>query len=54
MTEAPTAKKGRLVRISDALRARDWLGLGLELAVVTIGVLLAFEIEQWGQRRNAV
>jgi hypothetical protein len=52
MTEAPTAKKARLMRISNALRARDWLGLVLELAVVTIGVLLAFEIEQWGQRRN--
>jgi hypothetical protein len=52
MTETPTAKKARLVRVSNALRARDWLGLVLELAVVTIGVLLAFEIEQWGQRRN--
>ena len=52
MTETPTTKKGRLARVSDALRARDWLGLFLELAVVTIGVLLAFEIEQWGQRRN--
>lgn len=52
MTEATTTKKPRLVRLSNALRARDWLGLVLELAVVTIGVLLAFEIEQWGQRRN--
>ncbi|HEY7004972.1 MAG TPA: hypothetical protein VH392_00665 [Sphingomicrobium sp.] len=52
MTEAPATKKARLVRLSDALKARDWLGLLLELAVVTIGVLLAFEIEQWGQRRN--
>jgi hypothetical protein len=52
MSEAPATKKPRLVRVSDALRARDWLGLALELAVVTIGVLLAFEIEQWGQQRN--
>lgn len=52
MTEASTTKKARLVRVRDALRARDWLGLVLELAVVTIGVLLAFEIEQWGQQRN--
>src|SRR3954467_14229839 len=52
MTGIPTTKKARLVRLSDALRARDWLGLVLELAVVTIGVLLAFQIEQWGQRRH--
>jgi hypothetical protein len=52
MTESRTTKKARLVRLSDALKVRDWLGLVLELAVVTIGVLLAFQIDQWGQRRH--
>jgi hypothetical protein len=52
MAETPAMKKARLIRFSDALRARDWLGLVLELAVVTIGVLLAFQIDQWGQRRH--
>ena len=42
----------RLGRLRDALRGRDWLGITIELLVVTLGVLLAFEIEQWGQRRE--
>lgn len=42
----------RLSRLRDALRGRDWLGIAIELLVVTLGVLLAFEIEQWGQRRE--
>jgi hypothetical protein len=41
-----------LERISDAVRDRDWLGIGIEVAVVTIGVLLAFQIDQWGQDRR--
>jgi hypothetical protein len=45
-------KSNRLSRLRDALRGRDWLGITIELLVVTLGVLLAFEIEQWGQRRE--
>jgi hypothetical protein len=41
----------RLVRLRAALAARDWLGIGIELAVVTLGVLLAFQIDQFGERR---
>jgi hypothetical protein len=42
----------RLTRLIDTLRRRDWLGIGIELAVVTLGVLLAFQIDQWGDRRK--
>ena len=35
-----TPKPSRLTRLRDALRARDWIGIGIELAVVTLGVLL--------------
>jgi hypothetical protein len=45
-------KSSRLSRLRDALKARDWLGITIELLVVTLGVLLAFEFEQWGQRRE--
>ena len=45
-------KSTRLSRLRDALRARDWLGIGIEVLVVTLGVLLAFEIEQWAQERQ--
>jgi hypothetical protein len=45
-------KRSRLGRLRDVLRTRDWLGLALEILVVTLGVLLAFEIEQWAQERQ--
>jgi hypothetical protein len=45
-------KSTRLSRLRDALRSRDWLGIGIEVLVVTLGVLLAFEIEQWAQERQ--
>ena len=41
-----------LERISGAIRDRDWWGISIELAVVTMGVLLAFQIDQWGQDRR--
>lgn len=44
-----------LGRISGLIRSRDWVGIAIEVAVVTLGVLLAFRIDQWGQdRRQAV
>ena len=45
-------RANRLSRVRDALKARDWLGIGIELSVVTLGILLAFQIEQWGDRRQ--
>jgi len=42
----------RLTRLTDTLRGRDWIGIGIELVVVTLGVLLAFQIDQWGDRRK--
>jgi hypothetical protein len=52
MSEPTPAKRLRLQRLADALRRRDWLGLLFEVLVVTLGVLLAFEIEQWAQERQ--
>lgn len=49
----PAAKvQSRLTRIVDALRNRDWVGISIELLVVTLGVLLAFQIDQWAQDRR--
>ena len=45
-------KSTRLSRVRDALRARDWLGIAIELVVVTLGVLLAFQVDQWGDSRK--
>lgn len=61
MTEAATEpldgtngspRASRLQRLRSALATRDWLGLGIEILVVTLGVLLAFQIEQWAQQRQ--
>lgn len=49
---SPTPKPSRLTRLREVLRARDWMGLVFEVLVVTLGVLLAFEIEQWSQERQ--
>jgi hypothetical protein len=42
----------RLSRIGAAFRDRDWAGIVIELLVVTLGVLLAFQIDQWAQNRR--
>ena len=41
-----------LHRVADLVRARDWFGIAIEIAVVTLGVLIAFQIDQWGQDRR--
>ena len=42
----------RLERLRTAVSAHNWFSVAIEIAIVTVGVLLAFEIEQWGQRRQ--
>ncbi len=42
----------RFERLRHALAEHNWLSVGIEILIVTIGVLLAFEIEQWGERRE--
>lgn len=50
--EASTMRPRRLERLRGALADQNWLNVGIEILIVTVGVLLAFEIEQWGQRRE--
>jgi hypothetical protein len=52
MSHASLGKRLRLERLAEVLRRRDWLGLLFEILVVTLGVLLAFQIDQWGDRRK--
>lgn len=44
--------RSRLDRMRSGLRERDWFGIVIELVVVTLGVLLAFQIDQWAQDRR--
>lgn len=46
------ATQSRLKRLIAAFQARDWTGIAIELGVVTLGVLLAFQIDQWAQDRR--
>ena len=39
-------------RLSDALRKRDWFGIGFELLVVVVGVLLGLEASRWSAERE--
>lgn len=39
-------------RISHALRQRDWFGLGFELFVVVLGVLLGLQASRWAADRE--
>ena len=51
-TEGDQAQPTWLHRVADLARNRDWFGIAIEIAVVTLGVLLAFQIDQWGQDRR--
>jgi hypothetical protein len=53
ITDVDVPQRGaRFERVAQALRNRDWLATGIELVVVTLGVLIAFQIDQWGDRRK--
>lgn len=41
-----------LHRLSEALRKRDWFGIGFELLVVVIGVLLGMAASRWAAERE--
>ena len=51
-TKPTEAVQSRLKRTALAFRNRDWAGIAIELLVVTLGVLLAFQIDQWAQNRR--
>ena len=49
----PPPKRGRtfLGRLGAALRRQDWAAVGVEVAVVVIGVVIGFQVTAWGQSR---
>ena len=42
-----------LRRLSDAMRKRDWFGIGFELFVVVLGVILGVQASRWTADREA-
>ena len=52
-TSVPAADHAsRAQRTLTALRARDWLGIAIELVVVIVGILIAFQISEWGEQQR--
>ncbi len=49
---APPRKLARLPQMRRSLQDRDWVGVAIELAVVVAGILIAFQIDQWGDERE--
>lgn len=47
-----TERKMRLARLIASFRERDWMGITIEIAIVAIGVLAAFQVDQWAQDRR--
>ena len=41
-----------LRRLSDAFRKRDWFGIGFELFVVVLGVILGLQASRWAADRE--
>jgi hypothetical protein len=40
-------------RVTEALRRQDWAAVAIEFALVLVGVLLAFQINEWSSEREA-
>lgn len=53
--ESPPARAPRRTtfvgRLTDALREQNWAAVGIELGIVVLGVLIAFQITAWGEAR---
>lgn len=52
--ETKTGRSGRMLlrRVADRIRDENWLALGLDLAVVVLGILLAFEADRLHERQQ--
>ena len=42
----------RFRRLREAIAEHNWFSVAIEILIVTVGILLAFEIEQWAQERQ--
>ncbi|QIK95132.1 hypothetical protein G7076_00295 [Sphingomonas sp. HDW15A] len=41
-----------LARGSEKLRGTDWWAVFVEIAIVVLGILIAFQLDSWGERRE--
>jgi hypothetical protein len=50
-TEPPRRAHTFLGRLSKAVREQNWFAVALEVAIVVIGVVIGFQVTDWGQSR---
>ena len=48
----PRRASSALARLADALRQQNWVAVVIEMAVVVLGVLIAFQVNAWGAERT--
>jgi hypothetical protein len=41
-----------LARIAQRMRAHDWFGAAIEVAIVVLGIFLGFQVTQWNESRQ--
>ena len=46
------AQSSRFGRLRDAIADHNWFSVAIEILIVTVGILLAFQIDQWGDQRK--
>ncbi len=42
-----------LRRVIEHVKAQNWTAVGLDFVIVVVGVLMAFQIAEWNENRNA-
>ncbi|MEM0963513.1 MAG: hypothetical protein AAGK21_13360 [Bacteroidota bacterium] len=47
----PTPRRFGLARLAEAVRRQDWVTVLVEVAVVVLGVVIGFQVNDWGQAR---
>ena len=49
---APKSRGFMLARLATAVRRQDWFTVLVEIAIVVLGVVIGFQVNDWGQRRS--
>ena len=50
-SEMKPSRRLFFARLADAVRRQDWFTVIVEIAIVVLGVVIGFQVNDWGQRR---
>ena len=51
-TEPPARRRFVIARLAAAVKRQDWFTVLVEVAVVVLGVIIGFQVTDWGQHRS--